>query len=105
MSDAKLTLPAAWGPHKRTWMAWPCRAELWGTQINSARGAYAAVAQAISRFEPVVMAARPEDAADASRLCGPSVEIWPVALDDSWARDIAPHFLSDGTHAVDWRFK
>lgn len=104
MSDAKLTLPPAWGPHKRTWMAWPCRAELWGTQINSARTAYATVAQAISRFEPVVLAARPQDADEAARMCGPAVEIWPVALDDSWARDIAPHFLSDGKTAVDWDF-
>lgn len=104
MSDIDAILPPAWARHKRTWMAWPCRAELWGTRIADARAAYAAVAQAILRFEPVVMATRPQDVADASTACGASVEIWPVPLDDSWARDIAPHFLSDGKTAVDWRF-
>jgi agmatine deiminase len=46
------------------------------------------------------MAARPEDANEARAATG--VEVWPVALDDSWARDIGPTFLNGA--AVAWRF-
>jgi agmatine deiminase len=58
----------------------------------------------IARHEPVVIAARPEDAEEARRLSG--LEVWPVALDDSWARDIGPTFLKGprAKAAVAWRF-
>ena len=99
-------MPPAWGPHARTWMAWPCRTEIWRNGIVDARRAYAEVARALAGFEPVVMAACPRDAEEARALCGPSVEIWSVPLDDSWARDIAPVFVARaGTVAgVAWSF-
>jgi agmatine deiminase len=99
-------MPAPWGPHARTWMAWPCRREIWRDGLAPARRAYAEVARAIARFEPVVMAACPRDAEEARALCGDSVEIWPVPLDDSWARDIAPVFVKKGAEVagVDWDF-
>jgi agmatine deiminase len=101
--------PAEWSAHKRTWMCWPCRAEAWGGQdgLQRAKQAVARVAQAVSTFEPVVMAARPQDAAVAQLLCGDKVEIFEVALDDSWARDSGPTFLvgDDGRKAaVQWQF-
>jgi agmatine deiminase len=62
------------------------------------------VARAIARFEPVVMAARPEDSVEARKLCG-AVEIFETALDDSWARDIGPSFLTGPNRAgVSWQF-
>ena len=30
-------MPAEWAPHERTLMAWPARAELWGTQLAQAK--------------------------------------------------------------------
>jgi agmatine deiminase len=99
-------MPPAWAPHARSWMAWPCRKEIWRDGIVAARRAYAEVARAIARFEPVIMAARPRDAEEARALCGPSVEIWEVPLDDSWARDIAPVFVKRAGEVagVDWDF-
>lgn len=88
-------------------MAWPCRKEVWRGGLAAARKAYARVARAIASFEPVVMAACPTDAEEARALCGDAVEIWPVPLDDSWARDIAPVFVvaKDGAVAgIDWDF-
>jgi agmatine deiminase len=100
------SMPAEWMPHVRTWMAWPCRREAWDGPAGLARAknAYAAVARAISRFEPAVMAARPEDADEARQATG--CEIFAVALDDSWARDIGPTFVtgSQTRAAVQWRF-
>jgi agmatine deiminase len=100
------SMPAEWMPHARTWMAWPCRRETWdGPQgLARAKNAYASVAKAISRFEPVVMAARPEDADEARQATG--CDIFEVALDDSWTRDIGPAFVTgpSGRAAVQWRF-
>src|ERR1700722_18875191 len=65
-SSGELRMPAEWAAHRRTWMCWPCRTEAWGSPDGLARAKKAAgrVARAISGFEPVVMAVRPEDAAE-----------------------------------------
>src|SRR5215470_15415110 len=59
-------MPPEWAPHERTWMCWPCRIEAWGGPegLLRAKQAVARVARAISTFEPVTMAVRPEDAAE-----------------------------------------
>lgn len=100
-------MPAEWAPHSRCWMAWPCREELWGERLEAARQAYADVARAIARFEPVTMIARPELTASVSLLCGSGVSVLPMPQDDSWTRDTCPTFLTrpDGARAgVAWRF-
>lgn len=100
-------MPAEWAAHERCWMAWPCRAELWGRGIEDARRAYAAVARAIAAFEPVTMIARPSDAAAAAAQCGPAVAVMPAPLDDSWMRDFGPTFVVNGegqVAGISWRF-
>jgi agmatine deiminase len=103
------TWPAEWSEHARTWMCWPCRTEAWGGPegLLRAKQAFARVARAITTFEPVTMAVRPHDAAEARLACSGKVEIFEVPLDDSWARDMGPTFLRrpDGARAaVQWRF-
>ena len=96
-----------WVRHARCWMAWPCREAPWGGGLDEARRAYAEVAQAIARFEPVTMVARPELVAMASLYCGPGITILPLPHDDGWMRDVGPCFLSrtDGAIAgVTWNF-
>lgn len=101
--------PAEWEPHRRTWMCWPTRTECFGGAdgILRAKQAYARVARAISAFEPVTLAARPQDAAEARLATGGKVEIVEMMLDDSWARDIGPIFLKNGLgrlSGVQWIF-
>lgn len=96
-----------WAPHARCWMAWPCRGASWGGELDEARRAYAEVARAVARYEPVTMIARPDLVATASLYCGPGVSVLPMAHDDSWTRDTGPCFLTGarGTVAgVAWRF-
>jgi agmatine deiminase len=102
-------MPAEWATHARTWMCWPCRTEVWGGPegLLRAKQAFARVARAVSAFEPVVMAVRPEEAAEVELACVGKTEIFEVPLDDSWARDSGPTFLTaaDGARAgVAWRF-
>ena len=103
----RYAMPAEWARHRRSWMCWPCRIEAWGSEqrLQRAQRATAEVARTIARFEPVVVCARPVDAVAAQRTCGNNVEIFPVGLDDSWARDAGPTFLS-GTDvaAIAWHF-
>ncbi|MEI9993864.1 MAG: agmatine deiminase family protein [Rhizomicrobium sp.] len=102
-------MPAEWATHKRTWMCWPCRIEAWGGPegLLRAKQAYARVARAISSFEPVTIAARPPDAAEAKLATAGKAGIFEVPLDDSWARDQGPTFVigADGARAaVQWEF-
>jgi len=101
-------MPPEWAPHAGCWMAWPCRPENWD-DIEKARATYAEVARAIARFEPLKMTANKEDAGAArGALAGAAgAEVVVVPSDDSWARDTAPTFVTDGRGGfggVDWRF-
>ncbi|WP_200954871.1 agmatine deiminase family protein [Rhizobium sp. Root73] len=99
-------MPAEWEHHERSWMMWPARAGFWD-DIAATRRDYAAVAHAIRAFEPVTMAVRPEDAAEARSMLGGDIALAITAIDDSWARDAGPCFLVDdhGARAgVNFRF-
>jgi len=95
-------MPGEWAPHERCWMAWPCRPETWPEDggLERARSAYAAVARAISSFEPVTMVARPADAEGAKLSLGSGVAVSTAPLSDSWMRDIGPSFVVDGKGGV-----
>ena len=73
-----------------------------------AKQAVARVARAISTFEPVMMAARPLDAAEAQAWRPRARRRFSkLPLDNSWARDSGPTFVTaeDGTRgAVQWEF-
>lgn len=102
-------MPGEWTPHRRCWMAWPCREATWPNGLDAARNAYAEVARAIAEFEPVSMVCNPADVAEASLAGGAGVEVLSWPINDSWLRDSGPSFLvSDrqdgGLAAVDWGF-
>jgi agmatine deiminase len=100
-------MPAEWHPHRRCWMAWPSNPSAYGGRIEAAKAAWANVARAISRFEPVVMLANDADLVAARTLCGPAIEVRRVALDDGWLRDNGPTFVLDGLGSllgIDWDF-
>ncbi len=102
-----LYMPGEWEEHAASWMAWPCRPSTWPLGLEKARAAYAEVAGAVSRFEPVFMMCRPEQADNARRHLGDAAVIVPMDIRDSWARDSAPTFLVDGkggAAGVDWVF-
>jgi len=105
-ADVGFRMPAEWAPHRRCWMAWPCCTETF-PDLDPVREAFARVARAIARFEPLTMVADPEDADAARRSCGEGVHVVAIPIDDSWIRDTGPTFLRDGRGSlagVDWRF-
>jgi agmatine deiminase len=91
-----LSMPAEWTAHERTLMAWPCRRELWGGQLDAAKAESAGVANAIAAFEPVTMVARDAaDTAEARAALAGDVEVLTAPVDDSWLRDSGPIFVVD----------
>ncbi len=107
MAEDALKMPPEWAPHRRTWMAWPARTDLWGGGLEEAKRAYAEVANAIAEFEPVSMIASPDLVAEASLHCDKGVKVVPMPHDDSWTRDTGPVFVLDEGGkpvAVDFRF-
>ncbi|MFB8275983.1 agmatine deiminase family protein [Nocardia colli] len=109
---AGYSMPGEWVPHERTIMAWPSSPEIWGMGrpghplLGAARREIAELAKTIARFEPVLLCAVPEQAADAQLMCGPSVEVAPIPVDDLWTRDSGPIFLNgpQGQIGLDFNF-
>jgi agmatine deiminase len=100
-------MPGEFEPHAATWMAWPSRPEIWGDHFPQVKSDYALLAQTIARFEPLQMVARPVDAEEARRLCGSRVAVVEYPIDESWARDSGPVFLTNDRGllaASAWRF-
>jgi agmatine deiminase len=87
-------MPAEWAPHELTIMCWPARAEMWGGHFARAKSDYAAVANAVAAFEPVLMVADPSQADEARAACTSAVDVAAIGLDDSWARDSGPIFVT-----------
>lgn len=103
-------MPAETAPQERVWMAFPAGGYTLGdtaAEAHEARSTWAAVAHAITDFEPVTMVVDPASRADAARYLGSEIEIAPAPLNDSWMRDIGPSFVHDAQGrlgAVDWIF-
>jgi agmatine deiminase len=106
--DHGFRMPPETAPHERMLMAWPCRRELWGGELASARREYAGVANALAAFEPVTMVVPDEAAtAEARSLLSAGVDLIELPIDDSWLRDSGPIFTldTDGRRAgVHFRF-
>lgn len=101
-------MPAEWQPHECTWMGWP--ASGYGSdasETESAYAAWAAVANAIVRFEPVKMLIESGDVRIARSLLDPRVELYEAELDDGWLRDTGPTFVKNSAGevaGVNWVF-
>ena len=110
MTTPPLRMPAEWEPHERTWMAWPTSGYTLGDTAEAAdeaRTAWAEVANAIVRFEPVTMVVDPIDASSCRAWLDDAVDVVEAPLDDAWMRDIGPTFVqtADGDIAgIDWVF-
>jgi len=95
-ADHGFRMPPETARHDRMLMAWPCRRELWGTELDAARRAYADVANAVAAFEPVTMVVPDAAAATEARgLLTGTVELVELPIDDSWMRDSGPIFALD----------
>ncbi len=100
-------MPGEFEAHAGCWLLWPERADNWRMDAAPAQAAFAAVAAAIARFEPVTVGVSRGQRARARGLLPAGVRIVTLSGDDSWMRDVGPTFVVDARGArrgVDWRF-
>lgn len=100
-------MPGEFERHSGTWMIWPERPDNWRDGARPGQQAYAAVAAAISRFEPVTVAASPAQWEYARAALDPAVRVVEISNNDAWMRDTGPTFVVNAAgrrRAVDWRF-
>jgi len=100
-------MPAEWEPQHGVWMIWPERPDNWRLGAKPAQAAFAAVAAAIARFEPVTMMVSARQYANARAVLPDAVRVVEVSTNDCWARDTGASFLVNDKgdlRGVDWRF-
>ncbi len=100
-------MPAEWEPHAGTWMLWPERADNWRDNAVPAQRAYAAVAAAIAKSEPVTMGVSAGQFEVARRMLAHGVRVVEISSNDAWMRDVGPTFVVDRkkrVRGVDWMF-
>lgn len=100
-------MPAEWAPHSQTWMLWPERSDNWRFGAKLAQKAYAEVAEAIARFEPVTMGVSNDQYENACARLSAGIRVVELSNNDAWARDTGPTFIVDGQgglRANDWEF-
>ena len=80
--------------HERTWMCWPSSAVIWGDELEAVQDEIATIALAVADFEPVSMLCRQEELEFLREEFGSDIEFIPAPVDDLWARDTLPCFVT-----------
>lgn len=92
--QAKWCLADEAAKHRRTWLAFVAKPEIWGRRHALAlQNTLGELARRLVQYEPVTVLVNPEDRELARRKCGPDVEILSVQLDDLWLRDSGAVFV------------
>ncbi len=106
--EDEYAMPAEWEPHAGCWLGWPYRRDVWHSGALPAQRAYAAVATAIARFEPVTVCATTECWEQARTMLPSDVRVVEMGLNDPWFRDQAPIFVRHKQRGdivgLDWGF-
>ncbi len=100
-------MPAEWEPHAGTWMLWPERPDNWRGNAVPAQRAFAAVAAAIAKCEPLTMGVSAEQFEAARAALPAGVRVVEISSNDAWMRDVGPTFVIDRrgrVRGVDWMF-
>ena len=105
-ADDGFIMPAEYDRHYGCILIWPHRRDSWQNGAYAARKAFAKLIEAISRSEKVIVCARYEDYDSAREMLPENVRVVEMSSDDSWARDVAPTFVTNGhdIRGIDWGF-
>lgn len=106
-------MPDEGEPHQCTWMGLTSSRSIWGDDLPAVQQDLMRIADAVARFEPVVMLVNPDAMALAEGLRRLAVyknhiRLVSAALDDLWLRDTGPVFVrapeSGRLSAMDFNF-
>ena len=100
-------MPGEFEPHAGCWMLWPERPDNWRLGAKPAQRAFAAVAGAIARFEPVTVCASRAQFPNARHMLPAHIRLVEMSSDDAWMRDCGPTFVRNDqgiVRGVSWQF-
>ena len=100
-------MPGEFEQHAGCWMLWPERPDNWREGAQPAQRAFAEVAHAIARFEPVSVGVSAAWYEFARQQLAPQVRVVEMSHDDSWMRDVGPTFVTNARgvrRGIDWHF-
>ncbi|MNM85273.1 Agmatine deiminase [compost metagenome] len=100
-------MPGEFEEQEKCYMLWPERGDIWHHNAENAQRTFAEVANAIGRFQEIVVGVSKEYYDKAITLLDKNVQVVKMSHDDSWARDVGPTFVKndkDEVRGVDWKF-
>lgn len=99
-------MPAEFSKHYGCIMIFPHRRDSWQYGAYNARKAFTEVIRAVAKSEKVIVCARYDDYDTARFMLPDNVKVVEMESDDSWARDVAPTFVTNGKiiRGIDWGF-
>jgi len=100
-------MPGEFEPHSGCWMIWPERSDNWRLGAKPAQLAFAAVAAAIARFEPVTVGVSTGQFINARAHLPAAVRLVELTTNDAWVRDTGPTIVVNERgqrRGVDWIF-
>ena len=99
-------MPAEWEQHYGCIMIFPERSDSWQYGAYAARKAFVKVASVIAESEKVTVCASDKQYENARRMLPPNIRVVEMSSNDSWARDYAPTFVTNGNdiRGINWGF-
>lgn len=103
-------MPAEFSPHYGCIMIFPERSDSWQYGGYAARKAFVRVAEAIAKSEKLTVCASSSQYENARRMLPEHIRVVEMSSNDSWARDYAPTFVTNGKESgaeirgVNWGF-
>ncbi len=99
-------MPAEFSPHYGCILIFPERSDSWQYGAYAARKAFVKICTAIAESEKVTVCASEKQYENARRMLPDNIRVVEMSSNDSWARDYAPTFVTNGKdiRGVNWRF-
>ena len=101
-------MPAEFSPHAATMIIFPERPGSWGYGAAPAQKVFAGIIRETAKNETVFVIVSDNTETIAREMLGSigNVRLLNIPSDDSWARDVAPTFVTDGrtVRGIDWQF-
>lgn len=99
-------MPAEFSPHYGCILIFPERSDSWQYGAYAARKAFVEICTAIGESEKVTVCASEKQYENARRMLPDNIRVVEMSSNDSWARDYAPTFVTDGKNirGINWRF-
>ncbi len=99
-------MPAEFSPHYGCILIFPERGDSWQYGAYAARKAFVKVCAAIAESEKVTVCASARQYENARRMLPEHIRVVEMSSDDSWARDYAPTFVTNGSEirGINWSF-